>query len=155
MMMRNHKTLSLALVSGLSIFMGVGTAAASDESEMTIPMTITLTDVMQSQVPLYISVQTEADYRSMKGQGTILKETTAGTFSETISLPQAGDYAITIWHDLDNDGRFSMDERYEVLDGWGSSGDTSVPGAPTFQTAKITVPNFGAEATIAMIYPKS
>lgn len=153
MTMRNPKNLSLALISGISLCLSIAPAMANDAAETPIPMTITLTDVIQSQVPLYISVQTEADYRSMKGQGTILKETTAGTLRETISLPEAGDYAVTVWHDLDNDGRFSMNERYEVLDGWGSSGDTAVPGAPTFQTAKITVPNFGTETTIAMIYP--
>lgn len=148
------RALSLALMSGFSLLTSAGTALANDADVLTIPVTITLTDVMQSQVPLYISVQTEADYRSMKGQGTILKETTAGTLSKTVSVPTAGDYAITLWHDLDNDGRFSMNERYEISDGWGSSGDVSVPGGPTFQTAKITVPNFGAKATVKMIYPK-
>ncbi|MGJ8559724.1 MAG: DUF2141 domain-containing protein [Litorimonas sp.] len=148
-----QKTLTLAFASGLSLFLNSVPAWANDESPV-VPMTITLTDVMQSNVPLYISVQTEAEYRSMKGQGAILKETAAGTITETVQLPSGGDYAITIWHDLDNDGRFSMNERYEIADGWGTSGKVVTNSAPTFQSAKITVPNFGAETTIAMIYPK-
>ena len=149
------RALSLGLSAGLGVTINAGAVLANEAADTAVPITITLTDVIQSEVPLYISVQTEAEYRSMKGQGTILKETSAGALTEAISLPSAGDYAVTVWHDLDNDGRFSMNERYEVLDGWGSSGDVSVPGGPTFETAKISVPNFGTEVTVAMIYPKS
>jgi uncharacterized protein (DUF2141 family) len=149
------RALSLGLSAGLGVSISAGAVLANEAEVPAVPMTITLTDVIQSDVPLYISVQTKADYRSMKSHGTILKETSAGTLIETISLPSAGDYAVTVWHDLDNDGRFSMNERYEVLDGWGSSGDMTVPGGPTFETAKISVPNFGTEATVKMIYPKS
>lgn len=149
-----YKRLTQVLSTGLILIMGAGHAIAGETGSTTVPMTITVTDVIETQVPLYISVQTEADYRSMKGEGTILRQTTAGTITETVQLPAAGDYAISIWHDLDNDGRFSMNERYEVLDGWGSSGETLMAGAPTFQSAKISVPNFGAETSVAMIYPK-
>lgn len=154
MMATIRKTFMLTLASGLSLFLSSVPVWANDDSPV-VPMTITLTDVMQSNVPLYISVQTEAEYRSMKGQGTILKETAAGTVTKTVQLPSAGDYAVTIWHDLDNDGRFSMNERYEIADGWGTSGEVETSSAPSFQSAKITVPNFGAETTIAMIYPKT
>ena len=149
------RALSLGLSAGLGVTINAGAILANEAADTSVPITITLTDVIQSEVPLYISVQTEAEYRSMKGQGTIMKETSAGALTETISLPSEGDYAVTVWHDLDNDGRFSMNERYEVLDGWGSSGDVWVPGGPTFETAKISVPNFGTEVTVAMIYPKS
>jgi len=149
------RALSLGLSAGLGVTINAGAVLANEAADTEVPITVTLTDVIQSEVPLYISVQTEAEYRSMKGQGTILKETSAGALTETISLPSEGDYAVTVWHDLDNDGRFSMNERYEVLDGWGSSGDVSVPGGPTFETAKVSVPNFGTEVTVAMISPKS
>ena len=152
-------TITLAMTTSLSLFIGVGTVLASDaetqKETSSVPMTITLTDVIASDVPLYISVQTEENYRSMKGHGTILKQTTAGTVTETVQLPAAGDYAISIWHDLDNDGRFSMNERYEILDGWGTSGGIPEAAAPSFSTSKISVPSSGAETTIAMIYPQS
>lgn len=148
-----QKKLAIVLTTGLTLFMGAGMALADDNAEASVPMTITLTDTMETNVPLYISVQTEAEYRSTKGQGAVLKQTNAGTITETVQLPAAGDYAITIWHDLDNDGRFSMNDRYEILDGWGASGEVSREAAPSFQQSKISVPSYGASATIAMIYP--
>jgi len=150
-----QKRLTQALSSALIMMFGAGHALADDAASTTVPLTITVTDVIETTVPLYISVQTKADYRSMKGSGTILKETSSGTLTETVQLPAAGDYAISIWHDLDNDGRFSMNERYEILDGWGSSGVTEMAGGPTFSSSKITVPNFGAETSVAMVYPKT
>jgi uncharacterized protein (DUF2141 family) len=150
-----QKTCALAAATGLALLLYSAPVWANEADLETVPMTITLTNIMEASVPLYISVQTEAEFRSMKGQGAILKETTAGTITETVQLPSAGEYAISIWHDLDNDGRFSMNERYEILDGWATSGEVMTEGAPTFQSAKIMVPNFGAETTIAMIYPKT
>lgn len=150
-----EKTFTLALATGLALLLSSVPVWANEDAPATVPMTITLTNIMEANVPLYISVQKESEFRSMKGQGAILKETTTGTITETVQLPCAGDYAITIWHDLDNDGRFSMNDRYEITDGWAASGEIMTAGAPTFQSAKITVPNSGATATIAMIYPKT
>ncbi|GHA83239.1 hypothetical protein GCM10009069_03160 [Algimonas arctica] len=149
-----QKGLAIALTTGLTLLMGVESALAVDDTAVAVPVTITLTDVMETNVPLYISVQTEAEYQSMKGRGAVLKETSAGTITQTVQLPESGDYAVTIWHDLDNDGRFSMTDRYEVLDGWGTSGQARRDAAPTFQQSKINVPTYGASVTIAMIYPK-
>lgn len=155
MVVIRQKRLTLALTTGLTMFFGAGLVLADNNAGAAVPIVITLTDMMETNVPLYISVQTEVEYRSMKGQGAILKTTASGTITKTIQLPTAGDYAVTVWHDLDNDGQFSMNERYEVLDGWGSSGDASRSAAPTFEQSKISVPSYGAAATIAMIYPKT
>ena len=85
------RALSLGLSAGLGVTINAGAVLANEAADTEVPITVTLTDVIQSEVPLYISVQTEAEYRSMKGQGTILKETSAGALTETISLPSAGD----------------------------------------------------------------
>lgn len=144
-------------VLSMSILMAAGTALAADSKTpsdtASVPITITLTDVIVSDVPLYISVQTKENYRSVNGQGTILEATPAGVVTETIHLPSKGDYAVSVWHDLDNDGQFSMNERYEIKDGWATSGDVPVGTSPTFESTKITVPSYGIETSLAMIYP--
>lgn len=135
----------------------LGTTSVSvhaNDKEATVPLTVTVTDVRAGDVPLYVSIQTKETYRSMKGEGGILKETTSGDITRTFNLKEGGEYAISIWHDLDDDGRFSMTESYEILDGWGSSGEIPRGSAPTFDDAKVTVPSFGASTTVAMIYPE-
>ncbi|MGB6229050.1 MAG: DUF2141 domain-containing protein [Litorimonas sp.] len=147
MFVKTTKTLAVAFM-----LMGIATFAHGTEG---VPLTVTLTDVQATDVPLYISVQTKADYRSMKGSGAILETTESGTLVRTVTVPQPGAYAISIWHDLDNDGRFSMNERYEIQDGWATSGDVPPGVAPTFEQAKVEVPAMGATATVAMIHPEN
>ena len=145
------KTL-LGALAALSISTLASTVAHAAEG---VPLTVTLNNVQATDMPLYISVQTKADYRSMKGSGAVLKTTETGTMIETVTVPEPGDYAISIWHDLDNDGRFSMNERYEIEDGWATSGDVPTGATPTFDQAKISVPAMGTGASVTMIYPES
>lgn len=144
------KTLILA-----SAALSLGSAGTAFANSGEVPLTLTLTDVRVADVPLYISVQTKADYRSMKGSGVILKDTDASTITTTVNVPSDGDYAISIWHDLDDDGRFSMNERYEIEDGWATSGNVPRGAAPTFEDAKISIPAYGTNTSLQMIYPET
>ena len=89
----------------------------------------------------------------MKGHGGILQEATLGEMKATFNVDQAGDYAVSVWHDLNDDGIFSMNESYKILDGWGNSAETQVAGRPTFDDVKIAVPAYGADVTVKMKYP--
>ncbi|GEM_PF-3786361 len=117
----------------------------------TVPLTISLSRVQGGEAPLYISVQRQNDYMTQKGEGVILKETRNGTMSVVIDIP-LGEHAISIWHDLDKDGKFSMNEYYQPTDGWGSSGKTPTKRRPNFDDVKVTI-NKATTVDIAILYP--
>ena len=95
---------SLAAVSGVLGVMSAETVHANDAEAATVPLTVTLTNVRAGDVPLYISIQTRDTYRSMKGEGGILRSTDDGQISRTFQLKSGGEYAVTIWHDLARSG---------------------------------------------------
>ena len=151
-------TLKMGLLSGAIAVMSSASAIA-DESPAwkskggTIPVKISLTGITQTSGPLYISIQKRAEYMGMKGHGGIIKTVTLGEMTTTYNVDSAQDYSISVWHDVNDDGIFSMDENYKVLDGWGNSASDDVTGRPSFDDVKVSVPTYGADVTIAMKYP--
>ncbi len=125
-----------------------------------IPVVVTLTDVVPASKsegktggPIYVSIQTRKDYSSMKGFGGVIKAAEAGVMTATHHVDTPGEYAVSIWHDRDDDGRFSMTDSYEVLDSWGASGTPPTDTKTTFDDVKISVPNMGTNVTINMVNP--
>lgn len=120
----------------------------------TIPVNVTLTGITSTTGPVYISIQKRAEYMGMKGHGGMIKTVIMDEMSTTFNVDLAGDYAVSVWHDLNDDGIFSMDDNYTILDGWGNSGLHAISGRPTFDDVKVHVPAYGADVTVAMKYPK-
>lgn len=143
--------------------LGISTPAFAGEASDTtpdwkikpgkIPVTVTLKDVAATAAPIYVSIQTREEYRSMKGFGGILSESKPGDMTATFKVDKPGTYAVSVWHDLDDDGRFSMTDDYKVLDGWGASGDVPDNREPTFDDVNIKVETSGATVPIEMRYP--
>jgi hypothetical protein len=124
-----------------------------------IPVTVTLTDVSPVSAiaddKIYVSIQTRETYRSLKGHGGILKVLNPGTMEATFHVSEPGEYAVSVWHDRDNDMRFSMNEAtYQILDGWGASGTPPTDRMPIFDDVKISIPPQGTATTVAMINPR-
>lgn len=128
--------------------------AIAGENPAAGSLTVEIEGVHESAGPLYVSVQTKEDYQHPRHTaGGIYKDVNAGTLTYTYAAIPAGDYAISLWHDLDNDGTFTMGENYRPLDGWGASGKT-LTGAPTFDDVKITVSEGSQTQRIQMVYPE-
>jgi len=154
------KALSLAgiisLVSAMTSF--AEDAPSWKNPEGTIPVNVTLTDVLPeglAREPIYISIQTRENYRSLKGFGGVIKKAQKGEMTVTFTVDEPGDYSVSVWHDRDDDGRFSMTETYEILDSWGASGTPPNDREPTFDDVKVSIPNMGTSVTIDMINPVS
>jgi len=84
-------------------------------------VTVTLTDVLPAGATggtIYVSIQSQTDYQSMKGFGGIIQKAEAGEMTATFHVDEPDEYSVSVWHDRDNDGRFSMTESYEILDSW-------------------------------------
>jgi len=143
-----------ALISTVS---AVGAIAADFGNEIyekgTIPLTVNLSEVQIAEGPIYISVQKREQYMGMKGHGTILKTVTPGNMTAIVKVSQPGEYSVSVWHDMDDDTVFDMDETYRPSEGWGASGDVPTNRMPTFDDVKIKVESFGTTVDVPMIYP--
>ena len=153
---KNHSVKAVSALTILALSAAGATAAealAWKGSDGTIPVSVILDDVKSTSGPIYISIQKRTEYMGMKGHGGILQEATLGEMKATFNVDQAGDYAVSVWHDLNDDGIFSMNESYKILDGWGNSAEAEVEGRPSFDDVKIAVPAYGADVTVKMKYP--
>ena len=144
------KTVGATALLATLTALGATTAVAA---EPTIPVKVDLSGVQIFDGPIYISVQKREHYQGMKGYGAVLKVVTPGNMTSIIKVEEPGDYAVSIWHDLDDDGVFSMDENYSPLDGYGSSGNAPDNRRPVFDDVKIKVESFGATVPVQVTYP--
>ena len=88
----------------------------------TIPVTVDLSDVEALPGTLYVSIQMESDYMKEAGFGGILKPVAGMPEKVTYEVDRPGTYAVSLWHDLDDDQKFSMNlVTGEIADGWGAS----------------------------------
>jgi len=134
----------------LSAFVLAGTHALASDASATL--NVSLKGLQASDGKLFISVQKEVDFMQQRvTAGGIYEIDVTSDQTYSYSVP-VGEYAVSIWHDTDNDGQFSMDENYIPTDGWGMSGDYAGEREPTFDEVKINVGFEGAAVNIYMVY---
>ena len=106
------------------------------------------------QGPLYVSVQSRETYMKWTGEsGGVYQDIAGGSLVYTYDDLPEGEYAVSLWHDTNNDNSFTMDENFIPQDGWGNSATQHIQGQPSFDDVKILVTARGATATVKMIYP--
>lgn len=128
--------------------------AASATAAHAGTLTFTAENVEARGGTLYVGVQTEDQFMQWDGiAGDKIETPTAGSHTMTFDLP-AGDYAVSVWHDLGGDGEFDRTETGMPLDGWAMINGAKLRGAPTFDAVKISVPETGASASESVIYPR-
>jgi uncharacterized protein (DUF2141 family) len=129
----------------------VSTLAAMLASASAAELSVTLTKVEDRGGKLYISVQSEEQYMQNTGTaGTITEDIEAGEMSFSFDVPP-GDYAVSVWHDFNGNGQFDMGENGMPVDGWAVSGGTHM-GEPTFDDARVSVGEQGADISLSMTY---
>jgi len=135
----------------------VGATAADESGDIyeaeTIPVTVNLSGVQVADGPIYITVQKQEEYMGMKGHRAILKTITPGNMTTIVNVAEPGDYAVSIWHDMDDDTVFDMDKSYRPAEGWGASGLVPQDRMPKFDDVKIKIGSFGATVNVPLIYP--
>lgn len=158
MFVQTLKTLKMGTVymSGLVLLTVSGgvPAFAAEAHTPKASIDLTIDGVIINDAPLYISVQKQEDYMTDGyTDGAIIPTPAAATITQILSVP-AGDYAVSLWHDLDKDGAFTRAADYHPLDGWGSSGTMPTTRPPVFDDVKVTVPEGGLSLRINMVYPE-
>lgn len=150
----SKKAAIIGLYTTFSVLGAASTAHSSSDIKETIPVTVKLNGVQTGNGPLYISVQTREQYQGIKGFGAVLEQAVSSEMSTVINIDKSGDYAVSVWHDIDNDGVFSMTDDYQIFDGWGASGNVSNAERPTFDDVRIFINDTGGSVDVDMIYPK-
>lgn len=159
------KVLGLTASTVFISLVGATTAFADESADAewniipgNIPVTVTITNIdpaPEGADPVYVSIQTEGEYQSLKGAGGITPHAKTGSMTATFLVSEPSDYAVSVWHDRDGDARFSMSEDYkQIFDSYGSSGQPPADRVPKFEEVKVSVPNHGTSLTVEMINPE-
>ena len=129
-------------------FLGLAIAAPAQAS----PLTVELEGVRSASGPLYVSVQTRAQFmQAAAAAASVVAAPTAGSHRFSYDLP-AGEYAISVWHDDNGNGRFDKDENFMPLDGWAMTNGSALRGEPTFDQVRIVLGDASADVRISMTY---
>ena len=151
-----HSPKALAALAVIATPALVTPALANDAAPSpTIPVTVDLSEVEALPGTLYVSIQMESDYMTDAGFGGVLKPVAGMPEKVTYEVDMPGTYAVSLWHDLDDDQNFSMNlVTGEIADGWGASGNVSESKRPTFADVAVDVPSYGGEVKVRMFYPE-
>jgi uncharacterized protein (DUF2141 family) len=143
--MTNFKT-SLAVLSLMA--MTATPALAGD-------VTLTLEGIEAAKGDLYVSMQTEADFMQPRGSyGEIVKLPAAGNRTIVMKDVKPGSYAISVWHDVNNDHVFNRAENGKPLDGWTMINAEALRAVPKFDQVKLDVAESGKALMLKMYYSK-
>ena len=132
------------------------TAAASvvSATAMAAPLTVKLSGVEDRDATLYVGVQTEEQFMKWDGiAGEKLEDPSAGSHTVTFDVPE-GEYSVSVWHDLNNNGEFDMSDMGMPAEGWAISNGSGLRAEPTFDEVKVVVGPDGAEITETVQYPQ-
>lgn len=139
------KTRFLTLTAAAASLAGTAFAA---------PLTVTLEGVQDRGVPLYVGIQTEEQFMKWDGiAGEKIEEPGAGTLTVSFDVPE-GEYSVSVWHDLNNNGVFDMKESGWPDEGYAMSNQSALRGPPTFDVVKVVVTAEGASVTETVQYPQ-
>ncbi len=101
---------------------------------------------------LHVSVQSRSEFMQQSGTArSLIDAPTAGTHRFTYEVP-AGEYAISVWHDDNANGRFDSNEQHIPLDGWTMVNAAQIRAEPTFDQVKTVVGDAPATVRLSMIY---
>ena len=105
---------------------------------------------------LYVQAQTREQFLGeARAGGERIEMPRAGTLTVELGELPPGDYAVTVWHDDNGNGRFDIDPASgRPLDGLASLQPQDLRGPPSFDQVKITVPEAGATVPLALQYAR-
>jgi len=129
-------------------------AAASATPGVAADIDVTLTGVEARGGVLYVSLQTEADYKQPRAtRGEMFETPAAGDLTFSWTDVPAGDYALSVLHDEDGDQQMKREQNGWPLEGWAITNGDDLRGPPTFADVKVTVNDDGFVIVEAMHYP--
>ncbi|MDB5708292.1 MAG: hypothetical protein JWL96_362 [Sphingomonas bacterium] len=138
-----------ASMTGLALLaaMAVTPAFAGD-------VTINLHALRAKPGKLYIALQKRGEFlKARASYGEVVASVAAGEKTFIFHDVAPGEYAVLVWHDTNQDGRFTTEPNGTPLDGWSIRNGQKLLGSPTWNQVKFAVPADGKMLDLAMFYP--
>lgn len=136
------KRIFLAAVGALAV------AAPAHASSLTVQ----LEGVRGTGGTLFVSVQTREQFMQERGTaGSVLTSPQSGPHRFSFAVP-AGEYAVSVWHDDNGNGRFDKDDSHVPLDGWALTNSQGFRGEPSFDQVRMRVSDAPSSVRLSMTY---
>lgn len=117
-------------------------------------LTVDLDGVRGTGGTLFVSVQTRAEFMQRRGTaGSVVSSPQAGAHQFSFQVP-AGDYAISVWHDDNGNGRFDKNDSHVPLDGWAMTNGDQLRGEPSFDQVRMQIGETPARVRLSMTYDR-
>lgn len=101
---------------------------------------------------LFVSVQTRAEFMQERGTaGSVLSSPQSGAHQFSFAVP-AGEYAVSVWHDDNGNGRFDKNDSHMPLDGWAMTNSEGLRGEPSFDQARMRIGEAPSSVRLSMAY---
>ena len=139
-----------ALTIGVALILGAAPLPA-----FAAEVAVNLTGLQAKSGKLYVALQKKDEFLLERGTaGQVIDTVEAGTRTITFNDIAPGDYSVSVWHDIDGDGKFSKAENGTPLDGWSILHAETLKDTPTWDQVKFSVPQTGKAVSLAMMYPR-
>jgi uncharacterized protein (DUF2141 family) len=102
---------------------------------------------------LYVALQTQDQFMQQDAAaGEIIEDVSKDSYTLTFKDIDPGQYALMVWHDIDGDGVFDMNEQGAPIDGWAAINGAELKGPPTFDAVSFTLGKKDVSLAEAIIY---
>ena len=103
---------------------------------------------------LYVQLQTRAQFLGdQRIAGRLVRAPAAGALSIDLGEVPPGDYAVSVWHDLNANTRLEIDPTSgPAPDGWAMPNGDAIRARPEFDQVKLAVPAAGLSVPLALRY---
>jgi uncharacterized protein (DUF2141 family) len=110
------------------IHLVLAAAATSAAPAAAEGLNVDLSGVRSSGGSLYVSVQSREQFMKDGGTAsTMVSSPGAGSHQFSFAVP-AGEYAVSVWHDDNGNGKFDKSESHMPLDGWAMTNGAALRG---------------------------
>lgn len=137
---------TIAAAIAATLMTSISPASAAD-------LAIEITSIKNSSGTIMIALYDDAEtFLSRDGLAARTRmPATAGSLLHVFTGLAPGDYAVSVFHDTDGDGRLKVGAYGQPVEPWGMSRDArGEMGPPRFEDAAITVSTSGATARITL-----
>lgn len=115
---------------------------------------LTINGVQPEGGKVLVSLQTQEQFMTKEyAASALLDGTKEGALTTTLKDVPAGEYALSILHDANNNWRMDMTPEYMPREGWAMSGDVKMNRLPQFTNARFQVEEGPQAVTLDMRYP--
>jgi len=115
---------------------------------------LTLKGVQPKGGKILVTVQSRDQYmQRAQTSGAIVDGASSGVVKVRLPNVPAGDYAVSVLHDVDGNFDMTTDANGKIAEGWSTLNAASLRAKPTFDQVKVSV-NGDAAISETMIYPK-